>query len=142
MKIDPVFIKAVAFLLIAILIACLFSKPRCEGFKGEVKVHNLKSFGHDSKAWFGPKNYAQHYDVGVGSWGVLGGAALTKKMLDGARGQHVIKQTDVTPVGKDASSTLTQTATDIKKDLKHPGGTLDPDHSFSSGGGEDGTENM
>lgn len=52
MKADTVFIKAVAFLLIAILIACLFSEPRCEGFKGEVKVHNLKSFGHDSKAWF------------------------------------------------------------------------------------------
>ena len=43
MKLERVLRKAIPFLLIAILIACLFSKPQREGYKGEhwmIKDHN------------------------------------------------------------------------------------------------------
>ena len=113
MKIDPVFIKAVAFLLIAILIACLFSEPRCEGFKGEVKVHNLKSFGHDSKAWFAPANAGQHSLAATGAGLVAVGTTMGGMMRWASLGQHEMKQmdTDVTPI--ETNSTLTGGATEL-----------------------------
>ena len=74
MKLERVLRKAVPFLLIAILIACLFSMPRCEGFKGFTKVHSEKSFDRDSKDWF--KDNAKPLGISAGA---TAGAAVIYK---------------------------------------------------------------
>jgi hypothetical protein len=73
MKLERVLRKAVPFLLIAILIACLFSKPQREGFKGFTKVHSEKSFDRDSKDWL--KDNAMPLGVSAGVGTVVGGGA-------------------------------------------------------------------